>query len=132
MAAGFVTTNPSVKVTFPTDGSTASQLARLNAAAVTLQNLEGPGKGCPIASTTFTAQGKAIGAQGSSTGTGSTSTTPSLPPGSSTSSSSPATNATFSSLAISNNTTSPTEAEIAALAPSLGWNSGINPDGKLA
>jgi hypothetical protein len=63
VAAGFVTTNPTVKLTFPTDNSTASQLARLNAAAVTLQNLEGPGVGCPISSTTFSAQQKAIEAE---------------------------------------------------------------------
>lgn len=146
VAAGFVTTNPSVKVTFPTDNSTASQLARLNAAAVTLQNLEGPGKGCPIASTTFTAQGKAIEAGGSSPGSAPTTTPSPVPPSNSTivnsamgpptpppqtctpNTSSPATNVTSSGLSSSNNT-SPTDAEIAALAPSLGWQSGINPDG---
>ncbi|KAL4063771.1 hypothetical protein V8B97DRAFT_673491 [Scleroderma yunnanense] len=155
VAAGFVLTNPSVKVTFPTDNSTASQLARLNAAAVTLQNLEGPGKGCPISSTTFTAQEKAIQAEGSSPGSAPTTTqtiinptTPSpVAPTNSTllntaaglpaptpktctpKASSPATNATSSGLSISSNTTSPTDAEIVTLAPPLGWQSGINPDG---
>ena len=135
VAAGFVTTNPSVKVTFPTDSSTASQLARLNAAAVTLQNLEGPGKGCPIASTTFTAQGKAIEAGGSSPGPAPTTTPSPMPPSNSTIVNSatgvptPATNVTSSDLSSSSNT-SPTDAEIAALAPPLGWQSGINPDGK--
>lgn len=134
VAAGFVTTNPSVKVTFPTDSSTASQLARLNAAAVTLQNLEGPGKGCPIASTTFTAQGKAIEAGGSSPGPAPTTTPSPMPPSNSTIVNSatgaptPATNVTSSDLLTSSNT-SPTDAEIAALAPPLGWQSGINPDG---
>jgi len=52
--------NPSVKVTFPTDNSKQSQLARLTAASITLQNLNGPGKGCPVVSTTFQAQSKAI------------------------------------------------------------------------
>ena len=60
--AGFVINNPSVKLSFPTDNSQASQNARLNAAAVTLQNLNGPGKGCPIVSTTFSAQQAAINA----------------------------------------------------------------------
>ncbi|KAG6902538.1 hypothetical protein C0995_015356 [Termitomyces sp. Mi166 len=58
--AGKVVNNPSIFVTFPTDNSTDSQLARLQTAIVTLQNLNGPGKGCPAASTTFLAQQKAI------------------------------------------------------------------------
>jgi len=60
VAAGKVINNPSVTVSFPTDNSKAAQLARLQAAIVTLQNLNGPGKGCPAASTTFLAQQKAI------------------------------------------------------------------------
>ncbi|KAH0586436.1 hypothetical protein H2248_007671 [Termitomyces sp. 'cryptogamus'] len=60
VAAGFVVNNPSVKVSFPEDNSKDSQLARLQTAIVTLQNLNGPGKGCPAASTTFLAQQKAI------------------------------------------------------------------------
>lgn len=162
VAAGFVTTNPTVKLTFPTDNSTASQLARLNAAAVTLQNLEGPGVGCPISSTTFFAQQKAIEAETSNTtsstntptvspsapvasspptGTsqastiGSCSATPSVPattPAQTASpaspSPSPVTNITSTTLS-SGNTTTPTDAQISALAPPLGWQSGINPDG---
>ena len=59
--AGFVINNPSVKgVTFPTDDSKASKLARLFTATVTLQNLHGPGVGCPQAATTFGAQQAAI------------------------------------------------------------------------
>lgn len=61
-AAGQVVNNPSVKVSFPTDNSKASQLARIQTAIVTLQNLRGPGVGCPAASTTFLAQQKAIAA----------------------------------------------------------------------
>ncbi|KIJ24448.1 hypothetical protein M422DRAFT_194663, partial [Sphaerobolus stellatus SS14] len=53
VAARHVINNPTVGISFPTDNSTASQLARINAAAVTLQNLKGPGVGCPIVSTTF-------------------------------------------------------------------------------
>jgi hypothetical protein len=60
VANGVVVNNPSVKVEFPTDSSKASKLARLQAAVVTLQNLSGPGVGCPAASTTFLAQGRAI------------------------------------------------------------------------
>jgi len=60
VAAGHATNNPSIAVSFPTDESKASQLARINAALVTLQNLRGPGVGCPAASTTFVAQQAAI------------------------------------------------------------------------
>jgi len=60
VAAGHAVNNPSVAVSFPTDNSKASQLARIDAAIVTLQNLRGPGVGCPAASTTFVAQQAAI------------------------------------------------------------------------
>lgn len=60
VAAGKAVNNPSVAVSFPTDDSKDSQLARINAALVTLQNLHGAGVGCPAASTTFVAQQKAI------------------------------------------------------------------------
>jgi hypothetical protein len=60
VAAGQVVNNPSVKLSFPEDDSKASQLARINAAIVTLQNLNGKGKGCQVASTTFLAQEAAI------------------------------------------------------------------------
>jgi len=58
--AGHAVNNPSISVSFPTDSSKASQLARINTAIVTLQNLRGPGVGCPAASTTFVAQQAAI------------------------------------------------------------------------
>jgi len=54
--AGHAVNNPTVKVSFPLDNSVASQLARVDTALVTLQNLNGPGKGCPAASTTLTLQ----------------------------------------------------------------------------
>jgi len=60
VAAGHAVNNPTIQLSFPTDNSKASKLARLNAAVVTLQNLRGPGVGCPAASTTFTAQAQAI------------------------------------------------------------------------
>jgi hypothetical protein len=60
VAAGHATNNPSIAVSFPTDNSQASQLARIDAALVTLQNLNGPGVGCPASSTTFVAQQAAI------------------------------------------------------------------------
>lgn len=60
VAAGHAVNNPSVDVSFPTDSSKASQLARLNAATITLQNLNGPGVGCPQVATTFAAQQAAI------------------------------------------------------------------------
>jgi len=58
--AGHAVNNPSVPVSFPADDSKASQLTRMQAALVTLQNLNGPGIGCPAASTTFLAQQEAI------------------------------------------------------------------------
>jgi len=60
VAKGVVVNNPSVPISFPTDDSKASKLARINAAAVTLQNLRGPGVGCPVVSTTLQAQAAAI------------------------------------------------------------------------
>lgn len=150
VAAGFVTTNPTVKLTFPADNSTASQLARLNAAAVTLQNLEGPGIGCPISSTTFSSQEKAIEAKASNTTSSTPAVSPSVPATSTLGScsvtrssptttpaqtsppaspSSPSITNTTSAISSSGNATTPTDAQIAALAPPLGWQSGINPDG---
>ncbi|TFY82665.1 hypothetical protein EWM64_g1339 [Hericium alpestre] len=61
--AGHAINNPSVQVSYPLDNSKQSQLARLTAASITLQNLNGPGKGCPVVSTTFSAQNAAINAQ---------------------------------------------------------------------
>jgi hypothetical protein len=51
--AGEAVHNPSVKVSFPTGNSKADKLARVTAAVITLQNLNGPGKGCPVESTTL-------------------------------------------------------------------------------
>ncbi|KAG1749122.1 uncharacterized protein EDB91DRAFT_1112577 [Suillus paluster] len=141
VAAGFVTTNPTVKLSFPTDNSTASQNARLNAAAVTLQNLEGPGIGCPISSTTFSAQQKAINAETSTSGSSSptpvtstaVSTTPVSPsaiPTMSTITSTTSMDCSIpTSTASTNSSVTPTDEQIATLAPPLGWQSGINPDG---
>ena len=52
--------NPTVKVSFPLDNSVGSQLARVDSALVTLQNLNGSGKGCPAVSTTLTLQQAAL------------------------------------------------------------------------
>lgn len=52
--------NPGVKVTYPLDNSLRSQLARVDTALVTLQNLNGPGKGCPAVSTTLSEQQAAL------------------------------------------------------------------------
>jgi hypothetical protein len=60
VAVGHAVNNTDVAVTFPTGNDKASKLARINTAIVTLQNLRGPGIGCPAASTTFGAQQKAI------------------------------------------------------------------------
>jgi len=60
IAVGHAVNNTVVTFTFPTDDSADSQHARFNAASDTLQNLQGPGVGCPIASTTWQAQNAAI------------------------------------------------------------------------
>ncbi|KAJ6550676.1 hypothetical protein DFH09DRAFT_1366678 [Mycena vulgaris] len=60
VAAGHDINNPGVLAPFPTDGSAASQIARLQTSVTSLQNLFGPGKGCPASATTFLAQIKAL------------------------------------------------------------------------
>jgi len=120
VAAGHVINNPSVAISFPEDNSKESQLARLNAAAVTLQNLNGPGKGCPVVSTTFQAQSAAINAGA-----------PPPPPVTPSSSPSPASSPTPAATPPPAPSTSgaPTPAQIEALAPPLGFTAGKNPTG---
>ncbi|KAJ6584506.1 hypothetical protein B0H19DRAFT_1105340 [Mycena capillaripes] len=60
VAAGHDVNNPGVAAPFPTDNSVASQIIRLQTSITTLQNLRGPGVGCPAAATTFLAQIKAL------------------------------------------------------------------------
>lgn len=60
VAAGHATNNPSIPVSFPTGQDNASKIARIQASLVTLQNLNGPGQGCPASSTTFVAQQQAL------------------------------------------------------------------------
>ncbi|KAK1227350.1 hypothetical protein PQX77_009672 [Marasmius sp. AFHP31] len=59
-AAGRAVKNPSVALSFPTGNSKEDQLARISVALITLQNLNGPGVGCPAVSTTFLQQQKDI------------------------------------------------------------------------
>ncbi|KAI8986261.1 hypothetical protein BD414DRAFT_416454 [Trametes punicea] len=53
VAAGEAVNNPSIKVSFPTGSSKADQQARIVALLVTLQNMNGPGVGCPAVSTVY-------------------------------------------------------------------------------
>ena len=130
IAAGHAVNNPSVPVTFPTDDSTASQSARITAAAVTLQNLHGPGVGCPVASTTLTAQQAAINAGTSQPSPGPASSPASSPaPAPALPASSSPTPAAPSPSQSSGSTGSPSAAQIAQLAPNLGFTAGKNPDG---
>ena len=76
--AGFAVNNPSVKVSFPTGDSKQDKSARITAASITIQNLNGPGKGCPVASTKLGALQKAIN-------NGTDVTTPADPPANNTS-----------------------------------------------
>ncbi|KAJ7150225.1 hypothetical protein C8R46DRAFT_1043634 [Mycena filopes] len=56
VAAGHDVHNPGIPAPFPTDGSVASQIVRLQTSVTSLQNLFGAGVGCPAAATTFSAQ----------------------------------------------------------------------------
>ena len=145
--AGFAVNNPTVKVSFPTGDSKQDKSARINAAAITIQNLDGPGKGCPFASTKLGALQQAV-----NDGTDVTPATPTTssavspppttspdvspppacpPPASSPPSSPPANNPP--AVTPTTNTTpvngSSDAATITKLAPPLGFHSGVNPTG---
>ncbi|KAJ7104933.1 hypothetical protein C8R44DRAFT_807275 [Mycena epipterygia] len=60
VAAGHATNNPSFAAPFPTDASKGSQITRLQTCIIALQNLFGPGVGCPVASTTYLQQLQAL------------------------------------------------------------------------
>ena len=122
VAAGHATKNPSVAVSFPSGSDTASQLARIDAALVTLQNLNGPGQGCPASSTTFSAQQAAILAQGSAAAA--TPAVAAAPPA--TSASPPAASASPPAA------TSDAGGVNVALVPQFGVTADTNPDGKSA
>jgi len=113
---GHALNNPTVQLSFPTDDSKQSQSARLNAAAVTLQNLNGPGKGCPVVSTTFGAQQKAIDAG----------TSVSTPVGNNVAAPAPSAAPPSDS---NDGSDAPDAATIESLAPPLGFKSGVNPTG---
>lgn len=51
--AGKAVNNTGVLISYPTGDSVQDQLARITASAITLQNLVGPGKGCPLVATTL-------------------------------------------------------------------------------
>lgn len=123
--AGKAVNNPTVAVSFPTDNSTQSQITRIQAALVALQNLNGSGKGCPASSTTLLAQQKALSSgQSASSGTATA-------PASGTSASAVASATTPATPAASGSasTGSASEAQIAQLAPDLGFSAGVNPTG---
>ena len=120
VAAGHVINNPSVGISFPEDNSKGSQLARINAASVTLQNLNGPGKGCPVVSTTFQAQAAAINAGA-----------PPPPPAKRSPSPSPASSPLSARAPPASSPGAPSAAQIEAVAPPLGFTAGKNPTGEL-
>ena len=57
---GHAFNNPSVKVNFPLGNSVQDQKDRITASIIALQNLNGPGKGCPGVSTTLSLQSAAL------------------------------------------------------------------------
>ncbi|KAI9431001.1 hypothetical protein H4582DRAFT_1823246 [Lactarius indigo] len=121
VAAGHVINNPSVGISFPEDNSKGSQLARINAASVTLQNLNGPGKGCPVVSTTFQAQAAAINAG--------TPPPPAVKPSPSPSSSPSPAASPKPAASPAPASGAPSAAQIEAVAPPLGFTAGKNPTG---
>ena len=135
--AGFAVNNPSVKVSFPTGDSKQDKSGRITAASITIQNLNGPGKGCPFASTKLGALQKTVN-------DGTDATTPVNPPANNTpadntpSSNTPTNNTTPAKDTPANNTTpvpdTPANGTLDAttitrLAPELGFKSGVNPTG---
>jgi len=124
--AGFAVKNPTVKVAFPTDNSPASQSARITAALITLQDLNGAGVGCPAVSTTLQAQQKAIASGGTpAPAPASVIASSAAPPPASASAPAPA----ASSPAANNVAGALDAATIQSLAPVLGFQSGVNPTG---
>lgn len=117
--AGKALNNPTVLVSFPAGDSKADKSARLNAASITLQNLNGPGKGCPVVSTTFPIQQKAVDAETDVASTPSNLSINSQP------APAPPSNANPNG----DNTGAPDAATIRSLAPELGFQSGVNPTG---
>lgn len=115
--------NPSVKVSFPTGDSKQDQSARITAASITIQNLNGPGKGCPFASTKLGALQQAVNS-------GTDVTTPANPPANLPVNNTPVDDTPADTPV---NTTpangSPDSATITRLAPELGFESGVNPTG---
>lgn len=137
MQAGFAVKNPTVKVAFPTDNSTASQSARITAALITLQDLNGAGVGCPAVSTTLQAQQKAIASGGTpAPASASVPASSAAPPPASSSAVSPPASVSApapaaSSPAANNVAGALDAATIQSLAPVLGFQSGVNPTGML-
>lgn len=53
MNAGHMINNPPIAAPFPTGNSKPEQQARIATLLSTLQNLHGPGQGCPAVSTVY-------------------------------------------------------------------------------
>ena len=115
--AGKALNNPTVPVSFPIGDSKAEKSARLTAALITLQNLNGSGKGCPVVSTTFPLQQKAIDAGTDVSNLSITSQAAPAP-----APSEPANANGYNSGGID-------AATIRSLAPEMGFQSGLNPTG---
>lgn len=129
--AGFAVNNPTVKVSFPTGDSKQDKSARVTAASITIQNLNGPGKGCPFASTRLGALQQAINSGTDDSNGPPANNTPVAgdPPANNTT---PANNPNPTDSPPANNTPSggtPDAATITRLAPELGFRSGVNPTG---
>ncbi|KAJ6556610.1 hypothetical protein DFH09DRAFT_1280309 [Mycena vulgaris] len=123
VAAGHDINNPSVGAAFPTDNSVGAQITRLQTCLSSLQNLFGPGKGCPAASTTFSAQLAALQNGGAAA-------PPPPPPAPAPAPSAPAPPAPAPSAPTSAPAPAPTAGGVDPnLVPQFGVSPGVNPTG---
>jgi hypothetical protein len=134
VASGHVLNNPTVQLSFPEDNSQASQLARLNAAAVTLRNLKGPSVGCSDFSSLddvlSAAEGNSSRQDPNSVAQQSPAPTASAPASASSAAAAPpAAAAAHPALSPASSSGIASAAQIAQLAPNLGFTSGKNPTG---
>ncbi|KAG9008507.1 hypothetical protein FRB94_013120 [Tulasnella sp. JGI-2019a] len=128
VAAGHAVNNTVVPIAFPTDGSVASQAIRIESGLSTLQNLRGPGVGCPAVSSTLSAQLKVLQSPGATAA--SAPTAEFAPTAASVPTVTPAPSATPVQVSVSSSSsTSPSADVIASLAPQLEFESGLNPTG---
>ncbi|KAF9019940.1 hypothetical protein BDZ89DRAFT_1072641 [Hymenopellis radicata] len=122
VAAGHAVNNPSVAISFPTDDSVQSEIARATAVLISLQNLNGAGVGCPAASTDLLKRQKALQ-------DGTATTAPAAPISAPATTSDPATAPTDANNGTTTDTAPATGGVDPALVPDFGITANTNPSG---